>query len=69
MITAEELRDLFIVYNAAKFWWERHRPIKWTLAEHLELPSVNTATSAEGDLARAVARIVKASAERAKAVK
>jgi hypothetical protein len=69
VITAEELRDLFVIANAAREWWYQHRPFGWTVEEHIELPSVNATTSAEIELAHAVARMVKDHAKRAGGVK
>jgi hypothetical protein len=69
VITAEELRDLFIIANAARAWWDRLRPRGWTVEEHIELPAVNATTSAEIELAHAVARKIKDDAKRAGGVK
>lgn len=69
MILAKELRDLFIVSNAARAWWDRHCPVNWKLAEHIDYPYVNLSTPAERDLAAAVVLKIKDDAERAKGAK
>jgi len=44
---------------AAIQWWEMHRPIAYTKQQHIENPSVNTATDSEKQLAISVARYVR----------
>ena len=44
---------------AAIQWWEMHRPIAYTKQQHIENPSVNTATASEKQLAIHVAEYVK----------
>jgi len=44
---------------AAAAWWRNKRPLDFTEADHLEIPTVNTTTGAEARLARAVAALRK----------
>lgn len=53
-MSAEERRVLI----AAHDWWKQHRPVRWTLAEHMQNPTVNTTTPPEARLAAYVAAMV-----------
>lgn len=45
--------------QAARKWWEMHRPVGWTLEQHLANPTINTtASEADRALARAVAKAI-----------
>ena len=57
----EATRALLAVADAAIRWWESKRPVGWTQARHLQMPTVNTCidTDVEGKLALAVASLVK----------
>ena len=44
---------------AAISWWHMHRPIDYTLQQHIENPSINTATDPEKQLAIHVAGYIK----------
>ena len=46
------------VTDAAIAWWESHRPLGWTLDDHLKTPDVNCTVTTEQELAYAVASIV-----------
>jgi hypothetical protein len=48
------------VIAAAVRWWARHRPVDWTLQDHMDNPTINTATPAEKKLALVVAAHLKA---------
>lgn len=37
-------------------WWSIHKPVDWTLAQHLGNPTVNLPTPAEQALAIAIAK-------------
>lgn len=49
------------IVRAAVQWWEFHRPLSFTLDEHLEHYAVNTCSEPEKNLARAVANAVRIS--------
>lgn len=55
----EDIADDKSVIDAALGWWESRCPIGWTLAQHLDNPTVNTATLAEEGLALVVAARVR----------
>jgi hypothetical protein len=42
--------------KTAKAWWEFHRPIGWSLEQHLANPGVNTFNKIEKALALEVAK-------------
>ena len=44
---------------AAISWWHMHRPIDYTLQQHIENPEINTFTDSEKQLAISVAGYVK----------
>ena len=44
---------------AAHLWWKHHRPLDWSLGEHLENSTINC-TFFEKQLARAVVRYLEA---------
>jgi len=47
------------VLDAAKTWWEGHRPVDWTEEQHIAQPCVNACeTVASLNLAAAVGRLV-----------
>lgn len=46
------------IKNSAMQWWEQHRPVRWTLQQHLQNPTINCATPAENNLARAVSHSI-----------
>jgi len=50
-MTAEE-KDIIA---AARTWWRGHRPVGWTLKEHLKNARVNVGSCVNWDLANAVA--------------
>lgn len=52
------------IVRAAVLWWEAHRPLSFTLEEHLEHCTVNTCYEPEKNLARAVANAVRINAVR-----
>lgn len=43
---------------AAIKWWERFRPINWTLDQHKENPCINCCTEAEKELAKIVSKLI-----------
>lgn len=45
--------------QAAVRWWENHRPLSFTYAQHLENPAINTSSGPQKDLAIAVAAFLK----------
>lgn len=49
------------VLEAARAWWEGHRPKGWLLEQHLANPTINTCGEWESTLARAVAELAKES--------
>lgn len=58
----DQRTNLTGLQQAALHWWEMHRPIGWTLRQHLDNPRVNTATPAERQLAESVAAAVECGA-------
>jgi hypothetical protein len=44
--------------EAARAWWQSHRPQAYDLAQHLRNPAVNCPTAADQALACAVARAI-----------
>lgn len=44
-------------------WWRSHRPLGWSLDEHLNNPDVNLTEPEDRNLARFVARLVKSPQE------
>lgn len=51
-VTQEE-----IVLQSAFRWWRSHRPIGWSLEDHLKRPTVNCVTKLERQLARDVSSL------------
>lgn len=49
------------IVRAAVHWWESHRPLSFTVHDHVEHCTVNTCYDAEKNLARAVANAVRIS--------
>lgn len=49
------------IVRAAVHWWESHRPLSFTVHEHVEHYAVNTRDDSEKRLARAVANAVRIS--------
>lgn len=43
------------VLRAARRWWRGHRPMGWTLGQHIENPAVNCSSQFDVELALAVA--------------
>lgn len=43
------------LHGAALAWWENHRPVGWSLRQHLDNPGVNCVGEQERSLAQAVA--------------
>jgi hypothetical protein len=48
-----------VVEKAARAWWRAHRPIGWTVVDHLRQPIVNALTPREIRLAMAVASLIR----------
>ena len=46
---------LLKVADAAVVWWTMHRPIQWSVEQHIANPTINCATAAEKTLAKMVA--------------
>lgn len=44
------------IISDAIYWWETHRPLSFTLEQHLKNPTINTSSKAEEQLALSVAR-------------
>lgn len=54
----KQRESLAALQQSALTWWEMRRPTRWSLAQHLRNPGVNTATPDELRLAKAVAAAV-----------
>ena len=50
-----------LVLKRAQRWWELHRPVCWTLEQHLASPTINVSGEGDAALARAVAAMLKES--------
>lgn len=48
--------------QAALAWWESLRPVDWSLRQHIDNPTVNTASANERRMAEAVAASVECGA-------
>jgi hypothetical protein len=55
---------LLSLADAAIFWWVGKRPLSWSVAQHIENPTINCPSSYEKELAMKVSRWAKIQQDR-----